>query len=633
MSGANDYYRCYFNAFDEYCQQPKHPDSICLKSVGLKVKDTFVLKCSNKYLRPYAADEDTKPLDGNIFIYFHPGLCQNFYVMAYNEQCMSLDNPFSRGDYQSNLHCCVTEAVIRGEHRDNLDPVFHSGVGGHDPVTEFLWGILKVGNNGTPFKLNQYFKPEPPNSFKANAWEFGEIALQNLNNERYRAGRVVSSAMRITNVGLTVADVLEIKVDPRLETHAWGCRFNPITFGYPDFPFDLESVRGDEQVLYGGYYTTNSNVWQIHSDENYPRSYEPSGDEYMMCFFDPAFAQDHDTCLYYSNRYHPYPETFNNLLNGSIDWEDAVYHSVIPTGSLSNGVQINAVPLKDDREFIEFTDDMTAGRHMVLKKETLPNIKYLATNQSGYTYGYGSQSRLINDVHGERLYNFICDKDFLGTYIQITRPTLNLELLIEVVTNYELLCHSDSPLYSFQTYVPKLNVEIKDVRDVVEKMYGKTCIWDVSQAEEVSKTIDTYLQNSRVLGSTTGVITSDTGMVSMRDGMLDNGVLKPFKDPMDKPAGGGEDERNVHGHGDNHEEDEDDNLNRIGRLSSLNDAYNNSGFYNNNSNGRGTTLGRRQRRSYLDDPGSVNSNLSGDRYTKRRRNDFIGSLGNPSYFY
>jgi hypothetical protein len=470
-------YKAYFNAFDEHVQQPKIPDNQVVNSAALKARDTFVLKCDQLLWNNWnQQDYDNDAV--NILLYFHPGLTQYFYVIAYR----------------------LTSDVIGIKY-------------GVD------WRILKVGNNGCPFKIRQWVTTRDPDRVYQQQL-CKEVYYRDESENNIKAARVVSAGLRIFNVGLTVSDVIEIKQDHRLECQEWQNMV--VGEGWQTDPHpEVFNTEGD--VTYGNM----MGLW----------SYNASNVKglYYWRVNPPPIVK--------TNLYQWSEERTLQMLNGNISWEDAPYHLVIPSGSLK-GLQINAVPITDVRPFrtwntlvstqladkwgIAGVGDNYDFRFDGFTQNAVREDDYIVANGWVDLGQNLSKFYLCNyfypTVEGEKILDYIADPDFLGTWVHIIQPDPNLEILFEAITNYEILCYPDSIYYTFQSYNEKMSVSLTDVRNLVEETYGNLYSWDVETSRAVSKTIDDALKNNPTFGSSTGFVTNDSNYVAVGKSEGDNDV-------------------------------------------------------------------------------------------------------------
>lgn len=461
MSSARGNYKAYFNAFDENVQQPKIPDNQVLSSAGIKARDTYVLRC-----RDLLSPEPGNPtsLNHNVLIYFHPGLSQNFYVMAYRY---------------------INSSLTLGQ-RYGID-----------------WRILKVGNNGCPFKIRQ-----APTTYPAH---FGDVPYKveyvDESNLNIKSARIVSSGLRIFNVGLQVADVLEIKQDHRLPVVNWANLISGNWNVVKDDPLLREMIY--QNIMSPWHYRTNGINWA-------------------------APNQDY-------HNYHKW-QLNGDVLNGNLSWEDAPYHLVTPSGSI-RGLQINAVSTTDNRQFRTWNNLVSTNLQMVYHSQSAATdrkepqflgfteaVTFYEAETDFVTPGvhYYYASKFYPTSENDKILDFIADPDFLGTWIKIIQPNEELELLIECVTNYEIMCYPNSIYYTFQTYNEKLPVSIQDVRNMVEESYGNMFAWDVDSAKDVSRSIEGMLSNIKSFGNTTGRVVTDSNYMSLRQNTSDATEFEDF---------------------------------------------------------------------------------------------------------
>ena len=214
--------------------------------------------------------------------------------------------------------------------------------------------------------------------------------------------------------------------------------------------------------------------------------------------------------------------------------------------------------------------------------------------------------RFLNTPNAEEFLSLIADPDFMGYWIQILNPKEGLELLIESVTNIELLCQPNSPYYTFETYNERLSVQKRDVKDLVEKMYGTMYMWDIGGAKDVSRRIEQYLKSVPVYGSTVGEISTENGNVSFKDNMFDGDALQSKSTTVTNPNDTSDANIGV-------SDTLNENSNNVG--STMNDylpsGYQSSG-YKRSRNGYGTS----RKVNWMDgyDPNYYNSNSGFDPY-------------------
>jgi len=471
-------FKAYFNAFDESVQQPKLPDGMVTTSAGLKAREKYVLKCNPDVLLP---NDTSTPASGdvNVLIYFHPGLVQYMYVMAYK---LNTDNRKVAGDFTDMKE----------------------------------WNILKVGNNGCPFKIYQDLVV-----FYDQDHAFGKVWYREVSGLRVKAGRVVSGAMRLYNVGLDQADVIEIKCDSRLKATEW-CN-----------------------IRHKGNWGT-----QTQENPDYLTGFMMSPFDY---FHEPYLPSNQPFDIQHQWLWDGSPDLLNDVLNGNLSWENAPFHAVLPSGSV-RGLQINAVPTRDDRPFREWKNPSSLGAGSLI-----PTGNNWYGYYAGFTQGiYEEQSMATWDNYCNRFYptseaqeivDYVADPDFLGVWVNIIEPNPNLEILIECVVNYEVIVWPDSVYYTFQTFNEKMPVHIPDVRNAMEETFGTLYCWDVGTAKEVSKTIGSYLKDSKTYGATTGFVVNENNLSALRGDNQDSEMLyenfRPRIRPLEKslvdPPGGGDD--------------------------------------------------------------------------------------------
>lgn len=466
-------YKALFNAFDDHVQQPKFPDNSSVSSAGLKVRETFVLKC-NELLRTSTTPGSPFDENKNVLVYFHPGLAQNFYAMAYK---------FNPSDASGNI----------------------------PDEYNVYWRILKVGNNGVPFNIRSEYR----RSLDVNGRPVHGLLCKDVSGLKIKAARVVSSAMRIFNVGLQVADVIEVKQDLRPPSDEFARMLVPKkevvnnqTFGEytPTTDIEKEMVVGAMLALF-------------------PFRKRPVDDGSLLesiTMFD-----------YVEEPNAPKDRRLNmRLLNNSVGWEDAPFHTVLPSGSV-RGLQINAVPVTDNRHFREWRDFLctqnTADFALPLMgrldgfAELENHVSVPPITPSSVTFN--RHCRYYPTEESSKITEFFADPDFMGTWIRIIQPNSDLEILFECVTNYELLCYPDSPYYTFTSYNDKLPISISDVRSLVETTYGNLFSWEIQVANDVSKTIEDYVGNYASYGSTTSGVVLKSNNISIRPNETDNGFL------------------------------------------------------------------------------------------------------------
>lgn len=500
---ASANYKVYFNAFDDHVQQPKLPDNMTVSSAGLKVRETFVLKC-NQLLKANSTPNAPYDENKNVLIYFHPGLAQNFYVMAYK-----------------------------------FDPSTPTVIGEIKNEYDVYWRILKVGNNGVPFNIfHDYHR-----SLDVGGQSVTGVLCKDVSGLKIKAARVVSSAMRIFNVGLQVADVIEIKQDYRLPSDEFAKILNAkkgVESGQTIGPVYTDPLIVDAATTFE----------QLHG--------------YMLALF-PFRLRPIDNNSYNSSTI-MYDYTFNpvtnigtynrrmnyRLLNNSVGWEDAPFHTVIPSGSM-RGLQINALPITDHRPFREWHDFMCTQNAGDLDLTNLSRYdgfsecdNHVVTNPLTQAL-YNRHCRYYPTVESEKITEFFADPDFMGTWIRIIQPNSDLEILFECITNYELLCYPDSPYYTFTSYNDKIPISISDVRSLVETTYGNLYSWEIQVANDVSKTIDDYIGNYASYGSTTTGTVLQSNQLSVRPNQSDNGFLNSAM--YNRQSGNGNDNGNGGGGG------------------------------------------------------------------------------------
>lgn len=498
MATARGNYKAYFNAFDEQVQTPKIPDSNVVNSTGIKARDQFILRCSRENLLPGWNGSGTP--DPSVLIYFHPGLSQMFYVMGYRIVDGGATNPI--GD--------IVETYGTG------------------------WHILKVGNNGCPFKIRPYVDYSDEYSKRRRMAGFVDDSGLNI-----KAARVVSGGIRISNVGLRVSDVIQIKQDYRLPVWDFASMMlapeSDIRVQSPAYP-----TNAFDEMLYGCMMT----LWN-----RTPKMQPMDSARYQWSYYeDPLNVSNPSGVI---GDYHPMAK---QLLGEYIQWENAPFHMITPSGALQN-LQLNAVSITDDRPFRDWSNILSLSLpyyHITVGSEALPDSSYysvtgIVENQQIYGaetspfYSGTSRFRICNKFYptteGQKVVDFFFDPDFMGTWIHIIEPNPELEILIECVCNYEVICYPNSPYYTFQGYNEKMDVQLKDVKNMVESVYGSLFCWDEATARDVSRSIDKMLINNPTFGSSTGRAVQDSNYVALRGGALDNGVLSNLMNKEEDPPG------------------------------------------------------------------------------------------------
>jgi hypothetical protein len=486
-------FKAYFNAFDASSVFVKIPDKTFGYSASYRIRENYTLKCNKLLAKTFDNDGITEyEVNGqNVLIYFHPGLIQSFYIMAYK--------------------ISETSDLVKYPTGRFIDDFYFTN-----------WRILKVGNNGAPFKIFEKVTGFPAN----NTLPDYAVNIKDISQNKFRNGRVVSSAMRITNVSLVASDVIEIMQDVRLDpkdfakivhfvdnptgNDHWGTTVEPIL---------PSSFQNNELDPYRFAYMHS--YWHYHDMNWTTGPGQPSGSGI-------PFTPSHSRRL---------PAW--DVLCGTYNWSNAPFHVITPTGNI-NGIQINAVPLKDNREFRGDLND--------LEKNLGPRRLVPANSKTAFYYEGFTENVVKNDFGGNsnpngigpyyhnkfyptedsnKLVDCIFDPDFLGTWIRLIEPDPNLEILIEVITNYEMICDMDSMYYSFQTRSERLDVDISDIRNTLEASFGALNVYDVDVADQVSATIDSALRGLNTYsGGTANAVHNVTtsaftgGATSARDAQI-----------------------------------------------------------------------------------------------------------------
>jgi len=461
MSNSNSAvgnYRCFLNAFDEASRNPKLPAGSCDRSLGIKVKDSFVYKADRTTdfealtYNDQGTGHQTNPniAEGrgrNLMVMFHPGLAQYAVFMNY---AMNKDGRVPSEPLDSTKN----NAYAAG------------------------WEILKVGNNGVPFNIELRYAKLVDELLPAGE-DIQWVNYMLSDSLEIKKARVISAALRITNIGLNVADVVQVMQNPRNDAK---------DFGLHNYDYSINTGGNHViPIMMGGGPSDN--------DDGYSR-------RIRSYFNDPSVSNN------------GLPTDFSDP---SFDWQNARTYQMIPSGSVQ-GIQVNNIREMDDISFMEYHQAERFPRSSFHANDVRPD----AATQIYEEYTLTSLKLMEGSVASSRLLDFFLDKNFDTTWIKIESPDENLELLFDMVVNYEIQCGVASPLLAYETHTERLRVEVQDVKDIIEKKYGTLVLWDNMTGRNVTRTVEEMLSHMPVYGATTGMVNSAPGVVTFGDSFLDN---------------------------------------------------------------------------------------------------------------